>query len=157
MTVEEAIAKLRQFQSEMPVLVGNEMVNYALDNMRAEGYDGEKWLPRKSSAPRNEGRRLLLDTGDGERSIRITKQTPTLVELSANIYMEAHNTGARISGSQNVRAHTRRRRGRSEEVRAHTRQVDFTLPKRTFVDSESPILLQRIEDVLETRLKAILS
>lgn len=156
MTVEETIAKLRQFQAEMPILVGNEMVNYALDNMRAEGYDGEKWPPRKSNAPRNQGRRLLVDTGDGERSIRIVTQTATLVELSANEYMEAHNTGARIQGTFPVRAHTRRRRGRSEEVRAHNRQVDFTLPQRTFVSSESPMLLKRLNDVLEQRFKALM-
>lgn len=157
MTIAETIRALRQFQSELPTLVGNEMINYALDNMRAESFDGDPWPPRRSNAPRNEGRRLLVDTGDGERSIRITRMTQDLVEISANVYMAAHNEGARISGSQNVRAHTRRTRSRAVEVRAHTRQVDFSLPKRTFLDSASPVLARRIESVLEQRLNALLS
>lgn len=153
----QAISSLNQFRSEIPTIVGNEMVNYALDNLHAErDVNGAPMKPRKPGSPRNEGRRILLDTGDGERSVRISKKTDREVELTANEYMEAHNTGATISGTQNVSEHTRRRRGRSETVRAHTRNVNFTLPERTFV-APTEELFDRIESALGKRFKVLTS
>lgn len=148
------IQRLQQFKSELPTLVGNEMVNYALDNMRAEGIDGKQWPKRKAGAPRDEGRRLLIDTGQGERSIRVVRQNKNFVEVSANNYMEAHNTGATINTTANVRSHTRRRQGRTEEVSAHTRQMNFTLPERTFL-APTNALFKRIQNVAITRFKQL--
>lgn len=153
----EVIANLQQFQSEIPRIVGNEMVNYALDNLHAErDVTGAPMKPRRTGAPRDEGRRILMDTGDGERSVRISKQTSEVVELTANVYMEAHNVGATISGTQNVREHTRRRKGRSETVRAHQRDVNFSLPERTFI-APTQELLTRIENALGNRFKTLIT
>lgn len=156
MDYRKLISVLQQFKREMPTLVGNEMVNYALDNMRAEGIDGKPWPRRKAGAARDEGRRLLIDTGQGERSIRIVRKNSAVVEVAANEYMEAHNTGATINTTANVRSHTRTRAGRTEQVSAHTRQVNFTLPQRTFL-APTDALFKRIQNTLLTRFKQLTS
>lgn len=153
MNAEQAIAKLKQFKREIPVIVGNEMVNHAQDNILAGSYDGVPMLPRKSSAPRNEGRGLLRDTGDGMRSITFVIQRP-YVGLVANDYMVAHNEGAHITGSASVSSHSRRRAGRTHRVRAHTRQMDTVLPQRQFT-GDSKVLKKRIVTALLTRFKRL--
>lgn len=151
---EKVIGAIKKFKSEIPTLVANEMVNYALDNMREEGFNGVKWKARRSDAPRDKGRRLLMDTGDGERSIRILKKNSKHVELTANEYMEAHNTGATITKTANVRTHRRQRSGKSVDVKAHTRKMNTSLPKRTFIEP-SKELDKRIILTLETRFKKL--
>lgn len=147
----ESVRRLQQLKSELPVIVGNEMVNYALDNIRAESFDGRKWKPRSAHAPRNKGRKLLVDTGIGRRSIKVVKATLDVVQLSANDYMQAHNEGAHITGSRHVRAHTRVRRGRAEAVRSFTRKVDYQLPERRFT-GKSPKQTARINKILANRI-----
>lgn len=151
MTIEQTIRLLEQAKRDLPVLVGNEMVNFAQDNILAESFDGRGWPARRANAPRNEGRGLLRDTGTGFRSIQF-KRRGRYVYLQAIIYMVAHNEGARIAGTFQVRAHQRTRRGRTESVRAHTRTVNFRLPKRTFA-AYSPRLDRRIGTALELYLK----
>lgn len=150
----KVIWALKQFKHEIPTLVGNELVNYGLDNLRSESYLGVPWAPRKPGAVRNQGRRLLIDTGDGERSIR-QRRSGRSVEVTANKYMEAHNTGATITGTFSVREHTRRRRSRAHKVSAHQRTVNTTLPERTFLAADE-VLFKRIESVLSNRLKTLL-
>ena len=139
----------------MPDIVENEMVNTALDNLHAEKTaDGSPMQPRKAGSKRNQGRRILLDTGDGDRSIR-GRQNGNVITVEANEYMVAHNEGATIAGTFSVRAHTRRRRGKSEEVGSHTRTVNIKLPERTFL-APGKQLYTRIQNALESRLKALL-
>ena len=148
------------------------MVNYALDNLRAEGIDGVPWAPRKSNAVRNKGRRLLIDTGDGERSIR-GRADRNSAQVDANEYMGIHNKG----GTFTVRAHKRTKydsvmvetgtysiktkrankrrtkvaRIERGDVKAHTRVV----PARTFI-APTKVLFTRIETVLIKRLNTLL-
>lgn len=152
----KAISALRKLKSEMPTLVANEMVNFALDNLEAEkDVHGAPLKPRKSTAPRNHGRRILKDKGDGDRSIRISKKTASVVEITANEYMEAHNIGAHINTTANVRAHSRRRKGRVEQVSAHQRKVDIQLPQREFF-APSPELDKRILNTLTKMFNQLL-
>jgi phage gpG-like protein len=147
------IARLQQFKRDIPVLVGNEMVNYALDNLRAQAYLGVPYAQRKAGSKRNSGRRLLIDTGDGERSIRISASNSNYVELTANDYMEAHNTG--VNKSVTVRSHRRTRKGRAtHEVASHERTMK--LPTRTFIAPDN-VLDKRILKTLEIRFKKIVS
>jgi len=150
------IERLQQLKREIPVIVGNEMVNFAIDNIHAEGFEGDKWDPRKPGAPRNNGRGLLKDTGDGERSIRVSREDESEVHVTANDYMEAHNTGATIRGNFSVREHTRKRRGRSMTVKAHSRNVNTTLPTRTFL-APSKTLNTRIATAIVKRFRILIS
>ena len=131
MNVEQAIANLQQLERDLPKIVANEMVNFALDNIRAESWSGVPWAKRKPGSVRDSGRNLLVDTGAGRRSIKAV-QKPSGASLTANEYMQAHNEGARIQGTFSVRTHTRTRKGRKETVQQHSRTVNFELPERRF-------------------------
>ena len=146
MTVEQTIAKLRQLKHDLPVLVGNEMKNFALDNMRAEAWEGKPWPRRKKGAKRDAGRRLLIDTGDGERSVRVVRISSDTIELTANEYMIAHNAG--VNKTVSVKAH--RRKG--HRVKGHSRKMN--LPQRQFA-GRSATLSGRIEKVWEMRVKKV--
>lgn len=151
----ETIKKLQQFKREMSTLVGNEIVNFALDNLDAEiDKNGAKLKPRKSNAPRNSRRRILKDTGDGDRSIQIGKKTAREVTVVANDYMAAHNEGAHIIATAKVKQHTRRRNGRNETVKAHTRNVNTQLPTREFLGPGKK-LDTRIVNTLSKRFKTL--
>ncbi|MBL6448563.1 hypothetical protein JMN32_19790 [Fulvivirga sp. 29W222] len=147
------IQRLQALKRDLPILVANEMVNHAIDNIRAGSWDGAKWPVRSDNAPRNKGRGLLIDTGDGLRSISFKIQKP-FVLLQMEIHMAAHNDGATISGTQNVRSHRRKRKGRTEQVSAHTRSVSFNLPKRQFA-GESKVLNQNIKKIFEKRFRKV--
>jgi phage gpG-like protein len=155
MHYKEAITRLRQLVSEWPDIAGNEMVNFGIDNIRSESFAGTKWPPRKSNAPRNKGRGLLIDTGDGMRSIRVSRKTSREVHATANEYMEAHNTGATISGTFAVKPHTRRRAGGTQKVRGHSRKVNFKLPQRTFL-APSKELSDRITAAMLKRYNTLI-
>lgn len=154
---QKVIAGLRRFKSQLPTLVGNEVVNFALDNLDAQqdAY-GMPLKRRKPGAVRDAGRRILKDTGDGDRSVRVSRKTPSLVEITANEYMIAHNAGATINTTAQVRGHTRRRKGRAENVKAHTRKVSITLPARTFL-APSEQLNTRLTGALSKRLRKLTS
>jgi hypothetical protein len=154
---QKVIAGLRKFKSQLPTLVGNEVVYFALDNLDAQvdAY-GLPLKRRKPGATRDAGRRILKDTGDGDRSIHVSRKTPSLVEVTANEYMIAHNAGAVITSTAQVRKHTRNRKGRTENVMAHTRRVNITLPARTFL-APSGQLSTRLTGVLSKRLRQLTS
>jgi phage gpG-like protein len=146
-----AVQKLEQLKADLPKLVGNEMVNYALDNMNAESFDGKKWKKRKPGAPRNEGRKLLVDTGAGRRSIKVQRADQDRVDLTANEYMQAHNEGAKISKTVQVRSHARKRKGRSETVGSHSRKMNTQLPERKFT-GKSPVQTTRINKMIANKI-----
>lgn len=150
------ISRLQELKRQYPTLVGNELVNFAQDNIRAGSWEGSAWPARKPGAPRNEGRGLLINTGRGWRSIRISRRSATIVELTADTHMAAHNAGAHIKGNFGVREHNRTRMGRVHRVSAHSRNVDFKLPKRQFVGKSrkfdvriTGILVRRILNALK--------
>jgi phage gpG-like protein len=146
-TIQQSIANLEALKRDVPKIVANEMVNYALDNIR-KGVDvnGKPLKKRKSGSPRDAGRAILVDTGDGRRSIT-AKPKGNVVELTANDYMQAHNDGAKQR--VNVRAHTRKRKGRSENVKSFTKQMN--LPQRQFT-GKSTEQDNRIAKVIQQRI-----
>jgi hypothetical protein len=151
---DRSIAQWRKFRNEIPDIIGAEMVTFSTDNIRTGSFEGKPWPARRSSAARNQGRGLLIDTGDGLRSIAYRKQGG-FVKVVAIDYMVAHNEGARISGTFGVRSHSRRRLGRTERVRAHSRNVNIKLPQRQF-SGPSRIQNQQIRTALIKRLNRIL-
>lgn len=150
-TIQQAIANLEAVKRNLKKVAANEMVNYALDNIKGQrDISGVPFKKRKSSAKRNQGRAILVDTGDGRRSIE-AKITANGAELQANEYMAAHNEGATIRTSARVRTHTRRRKGRAITVESHTRQINTTLPARTFA-GKSKTQTNRIEKVIANQI-----
>jgi phage gpG-like protein len=152
MTIPQAIANLQILKRQLGTIAANEMVNYALDNIRKETdiYD-KPMKKRKAGSARNTGRGLLVDTGDGRRSIT-AKPTATGASLTANEYMEAHNTG--VNKTVTVRAHSRTRKGRSESVQSFSRKMN--LPARTF-SGKSDAQTERIEKIIAQRIAKALT
>lgn len=144
MPTEHQFAKVvenyKAFKKSLAVNIGEEAINFAKDNFRRQGFKDAilmKWRRRKSGAPRNQGRAILVDTGQLKRSIRITRISPggNRIYIGSNVkYAQIHNEGGRVSGTASVRSHYRRTRsGARARVRAHSRNVNFRMPKRQFI------------------------
>lgn len=116
----DSIKRLEAVKQKIGTITGNEMVNFALDNIQRESWEGKKWKPRKPGTHRNQGRKLLVDTGKGRRSIRISKSSITRTELEAVDYMEAHNEGVH----QTVNAKSRK--GKSYTMKMNLPQRQWT-------------------------------
>lgn len=144
--IKTTVRKLQQLKREIPKIAANEMVNFALDNIRAGSWEGQPYQPRDPRAERNAGRRILVDTGEGRRSIA-AKTGQSSATLTANEYMLAHNTGVRKR--VNVRAHSRRRNGHTESVSSFTRNMN--LPKRQFT-GKSKTQTRHIQKVVFNRI-----
>lgn len=133
-----AVQRLQQLKEDLGKIAGNEMVNDALDNIRAErDINGAPMKPRKPGTRRNSGRSLLVDTSRGRRSIR-HKEENTRVKLLGEEYMVAHNEGVNRTVS------ARSRRGKS-----FTRRMN--LPKREYA-GDSPKLRSRINKIVANRI-----
>lgn len=157
MEPEQAIRLLeRRFRSawpRIPIIVGNEAVNFALDNFKrqsflshiAEPWPARKWVKRDNR--RNRG--LLIDTGRLRRSIRIVSVTQSSVTIGSDVpYAKAHNEGSRLGLIQSVKSFTRKS---GVEVKAHTRKVNQNIPRRRFIGN-SPYLQARIKRVVSAEL-----
>ena len=130
-TLGECIANLQALKGNLKKIAANEMVNYALDNLK-KGTDirGQRFKERKPGTKRNTGRAILFDTGDGRRSIK-GRETSNGAELTGLVYMLAHNEGVNKTVS-----------GRSRLGNSFTRKMD--LPQREFA-GDSPAQRARIE------------
>jgi phage gpG-like protein len=155
MTPEQGIAQLqRQFKSvwqRVPLLAGNEAVNFTLDNFRLQGFMGatfQSWRPRKVSWQKNKrpGRNLLIDGGRLRRSIRIVSMSFDYVSIGTDVkYARAHNEGVNGLGViQTVKGFDRKN---GSKVSAHTRRIVMRIPKRQYM-GDSPYLQQRIKRVV---------
>jgi len=172
----QAIANLDKLKAQVSTIAGNEMVNFALDNIKASSWHGKPYKPRSPKAKRNRGRKLLVDTGDGKRSITF-KVSGNKVIFEAIDYMVYNNEG--FKGTVRVDGHkratydtvkvgtgtfsikTKKERTRSArvarvargDVKAHTRQMN--LPERRFF-GKSNVLESRINKLLANKIiKAI--
>lgn len=151
----------------LPVVLGNEAVNYSLDAFKNQAWDGAQWKKRKSK--RGQNGTILVKTGRGRRSIRILEVGENRVVYGTDVsYMRAHNEG--FTGPVSVKSYTRKKFGSSKvyslsqktragnrktktvsfvtgeiKVRAHTRNMN--LPRRQFADSgtaHSQALIKRL-------------
>ncbi len=90
----------------LPRILGTEVVRYSNQRFREQNWDGVPWRPFKHpNLKANRGRKLLMRSGRGRRSIRITTITATSVTIGAEGYMQIHNDG--FNGPQTVKEHTR--------------------------------------------------
>jgi phage gpG-like protein len=134
----QAIANLEALKLNLSTLVGNELVNEALDNIRLEkDINGMPLKPRSAKAKRNRGRKLLVDSGEGRRSIR-SKKSGNTIKLEARDYMVAHNEGVNKTVSV-----------RSRKGRTFSRKMN--LPQREF-SGDSPKQRKRIDQLIARQI-----
>ena len=168
----QAIANLEKLKSEIATLAGNEMVNFALDNIKARSWHGKPYKPRSPKAKRNRGRKLLVDSGDGRRSISF-KVSGDKIIFEAIDYMVYNNEGfkgtVRVDGHKratydNVKVgtgtfsvKTKKERTRTTRVarvtrgnvKAHSRKMD--LPERRFF-GKSNVLDARLNKLIRNKI-----
>lgn len=98
-------AEMQKTLASLPKKVGAEVVNFALQNFRRQGFLGASvtpWQPRKSKRSGS----ILVKSGKGRRSIRIMQSSLDTVMVGSDLpYMKAHNEGFR--GVVRVKAHDR--------------------------------------------------
>ncbi|WP_115171326.1 phage virion morphogenesis protein [Sphingobacterium spiritivorum] len=84
--------------AQLPPIVGNLVVNDALDNFRKQSFDGQPWKARKGKTNRGNGRQnILVQSGALRRSIRVIRTTANSVTVGSDLpYADVHNNGGEI-------------------------------------------------------------
>ena len=112
----DMLNKLKRVKPKLPILAGNEVVNFALDNFKRQGFQGEvfmPWRPRKNptkwgTRPKRNGRKVLILTGRLRRSLRVIQANWQQVVVGSDVpYAKAHNDGVREQQIQNVKSFKR--------------------------------------------------
>lgn len=115
--IQELERRFKTIIVTLPVIAGNEVVNFALDNFKRQGFLGDTlqpWKPRKNpnkwgQTPKRNSRALLIDTGKLRRSIRIVRSNLEEVVVGSDVpYAKAMNEGVRLGEIQNVKSFTRK-------------------------------------------------
>ena len=149
--------ELQKLYRKFPDMAGITAERFSKDRFVRKNWldeTAEQWKPRKKKAPGS----LMVGKGSGrlKRSIRRTKVTRNSVTIATDVpYAQIHNEGGTINKTVTVKAHSRKRKGRSENVKSHRRKMNTTLPKRQFI-GESKMLLYRVERLLQLEMLKIL-
>ena len=139
------IKRLEAAKRQLHKVIGSVMVQHATDNIRSGGFEGKPHPPRKAGSARDAGRQILIDTGRGLRSVRFIV-APPYVNVVMEEHMVAHNDGATISGTFNIREHERNPRNRSRHrVRGHARKVNTKLPERPIIKDTAKLRAKLIK------------
>lgn len=99
-SLEEAERRVAAFEKRLPLLVGNEIVNFMLDNFDKQGFQDsglEKWQQRKDGSDSSRNILIGRGSGRGRRSLRITRKSDDYVQAGTDLeYMAMHNEGGQI-------------------------------------------------------------
>jgi phage gpG-like protein len=153
-------SRIKSALRTLPRIVGNEVVNFALDNFKKQGFLGdvfEKWPARKNptkwgTVPKRNGRALLVNSGRLRRGGRIVRADWNAVVYGNDVpYARAHNDGLRIGEIQRVQSFSRKVRGKSQSVSAFTRHINQNIPRRRFIGN-SQYLTARLKRVAEVHI-----
>lgn len=161
--------KLAQTMRDLPAIIGNEAVNFTIENFDRQGWLGdivEPWQKRKNPTKwgkkDDEGRAILIKNTRLKRSIRVSKILEDRVTITAGgedvPYARAHNYGFRGVVNQQVDEHYRKNKlGQNIKVSAHSRTINQNLPKRQFIGSEadSQYLKARIKRIVMAEIRKI--
>lgn len=161
--------KLATTLRDLPSLIGEEVVNFTLDNFQDQGWNGdslEPWKPRKNPTAWGKkddpSRALLVKTGKLRRSIRVSKLEESSVTITAGgadvPYARVHNEGFSGEVVQHVQEFERRTKNlKNVKVKAHTRRFMQHIPKRQFLGGteQSSVLRSRIRDVARKEFQKI--
>ena len=111
------------------------------------------WVPRKWRKKRGS---LMVDSVQLKNSVRVIKTTRNSVTIGTDKpYAQIHNEGGVVKQNITIKAHSRKRKGRTENVKAHQRKREFKIPQRKFI-GESAVLMRRIERFVQREITAIL-
>jgi phage gpG-like protein len=171
--------RFKEVIHRLPVLVGGEVVNFALDNFKRQAWLGEsmqRWPKRKDPTKwgmkvKRPGRALLVDSGRLRQSIRIITHTMDSVTVGSDVpYAKAHNDGVRLGEIQQVKSFERKVHGVAkvqsikthksrnvkvqtgmQQVKAFTRRIDQRIPARRFIGN-SPYLNARLQRVVSAEI-----
>lgn len=141
----------RELYRKLPGKAGALAVEQFKGTFRSQGWTVNGMVlpwPKRARADRNKSKRaLLIQSGRLRRSIRIVARGVDFVSIGTDVpYAQIHNEGGTISGSAEVKQHSRRahRRGRTQvkehEVKAHNRTVNTKIPKRKFIGHSLDVL-----------------
>ncbi|MDO5106128.1 phage virion morphogenesis protein [Capnocytophaga sp.] len=161
--------RLAQKLQELPVILGEEVVNFSLENFDKQAWQGETekpWAKRKNPTKwgkRDEEKRaILVKTGAGRRSIRVvrTEQYKVFIGAGGEVapYMRLHNYGFQGNVNQNVRPFQRKlKNGKVSNVSGFSRTINQNIPKRQFIggENEAPRLKERLQKVVREELNQI--
>lgn len=141
--IDQLVRNLRNMYRKLPGRAGALAIRFVLENFRKQGWQAGAgalpWVPRK--AKQNGARRaLLIKSGRLRRGWRYVPGQNFVTVLNDVPYAPVHNDGGTITGTQEVkehsrRAHGRKARGRRQQVKEttvgkHTRTVNTRIPKR---------------------------
>lgn len=150
--------RVRSVAIRLPLIVGNEAVNFTLDNFKRQGFLGnsfQPWAKRKQGwkKDRRPNRAILIDRGRLRRSIRIVRLSHDSVTIGSDVpYAKAHNEGLRIGVIQTVKPFARRN---GVNVKGHTRRINMKMPRRQFMGN-SPYLNTRLRRVVALEYMKVL-
>lgn len=161
--------RLAQKLQELPVILGEEVVNFSHENFDKQAWQGQNnqpWAKRKNPTKwgkkDEEKRAILVKTGAGRRSIRVVRVEQYKVFIGAGgevaPYMKAHNFGFQGSVNQNVRPFERKlKNGKTSNVKGFSRTIYQNIPKRQFIggETEAPKLKERLQKVIKEELNEI--
>lgn len=111
------------------------------------------WIPKKW---RKKSGSLMVQSSRLKNSVRTIATTRNSVTIGTDVpYAQIHNEGGTVNQTVNIKAHSRKRKGRTENVKGHQRKRKFKIRQRKFI-GESAILMRRIERFVEREIKEIL-
>ena len=119
--LDQKIAAFKKVKDSLPIILGNEALNFFLKSFDNGGFTDaslQKWDKRKAGAPRNNGRALLIDTGDLRRSIKVSYIGGKAIISSDLIYASVINYGLRSGRGAGFMMPQRKFVGRSAMLQA---------------------------------------
>ena len=146
---------------ELPPIIGEEAVNFTIENFDTQGWQGDSFEPwQKRLNPNAWGKKddpdraILVKTAKMKRSVRISRIVDDAVYIQAGgadvPYARAHNEGFSGTVEQNVKEHIRKTKNlKNVKVSAFKRTIQQNIPKRKYIGDahDSSILRNRIRAV----------
>ncbi len=167
-TWQQIERQLAQKLRELPPIIGNEVVNFTLNNFKQKAWSGhsqEVWKKRKNPTKwgkKDETQRaLLVKSGKLRRSIRYRTENYRVWVMAGGSdvpYARAHNYGFRGKVQQTVRPFTRKMKdGTVQKVKGFKRTIHQNIPRRQFIGGvkDSPYLKRRINRLIKAEFKKI--
>lgn len=151
--------RVEAVNQRLPNIIGTEVINSVIDNFRDESFFGDKWPARQN---KKNTRKLLIKSGNLQRSPRIVRSQPGLVVVGSDIpYAALHNNGGEINRNARSETFTRNRLKKGKNKGRFTRGTNpnkqgftfkassYNMPMRKFLGAH-PKLKAQLETVIKT-------
>lgn len=178
-SLDQLVASFKAATAKLPRIVGNEVVNFTLENFKRQGFLGatfQPWKKRKSptkwgTKPKRNNRAILVDTGSMRRATRISQATWDVIKvINSDPKAKVHNEGARgwiqqrvhsyqrnvsrvaeVASIKSHRVSSKRVSTGTVTVKAHKRYINQNIPQRKFL-GDSPYLRRNIERAISLEI-----